>query len=292
MDIRMPSRVCRSVVGSLLFGIVSSGYAQTVSLSPIKDNTLFSTGTTSNGAGPQFFSGRTGAFRGFIKQRAVLEFDIAGALPVGATITSVSLTLHLERAGNHVDELHTLHRLFAEWGEGTSASGGGQGGPATPDDATWLHTYFPGQFWANEGGDFESTPSADQMVPPQDIIPIPVTWGSTPEMIADVQHWLDQPDENHGWLLLGNEIDANTARKFSSRENFEADQWPTLTIEYELAPPCPYDLDGDGIVFVLDLLQVVHALRTKGDVAEDLDGDGKVTPRDMHLVIRNFGPCP
>lgn len=54
---------------------------------------------------------------------------------------------------------------------------------------------------------------------------------------------------------------------------------------------CPGDLNGDGFVDVLDLLQVVHAMRTQGEVSEDLDGDGVVTPRDMHIVIRNFGPC-
>jgi len=91
---------------------------------------------------------------------------------------------------------------------------------------------------------------------------------------------------------MGNEMGENTARKFFSREHDDPALRPTLVIEYEMPPPCPYDLDGDGEVFVSDLLQVVHALRTRGDVAEDLDGDGVVTPRDMKLVIRNFGTCP
>ena len=60
---------------------------------------------------------------------------------------------------------------------------------------------------------------------------------------------------------------------------------------FEPPPPCPADLNGDRIVDVLDLLQVVHALRTRGDVEEDLDGDGMVTPLDVQIVIENFGPC-
>lgn len=58
-----------------------------------------------------------------------------------------------------------------------------------------------------------------------------------------------------------------------------------------LPDSCPLDLNDDGLIDVLDLLQVVHALRTRGNVAEDLDGDGLVTPRDMHMIIRNFGIC-
>lgn len=285
----------RAAVGAIaVLSLGAGALADSVSIGPIKDNTLFSTGDTSNGAGPQIFSGRTGSFRGFIKQRAVLEFDVAGAVPAGATITGVTLTLHLERAGNEVEERHTLHRVLAEWGEGTSAAGGGQGGPVTDGDATWLHTFYPGQFWTTEGGDFVADLSAHTMVPPMDIDPIPVTWGSTSQMVIDVQLWLDNPDDNHGWLLMGNEEGANTARKFSSREHANETQRPVLTIEYEPATtaPCPGDLNEDGIVDVRDLLQLVHAYGETGAVPEDLDGDGIVDSSDLLVLLRNMGPCP
>ena len=54
---------------------------------------------------------------------------------------------------------------------------------------------------------------------------------------------------------------------------------------------CPGDLNGDGFVDVFDLFRVIHALFTRGDVAEDLDGDGVVTFRDVHIVIQSFGSC-
>jgi len=48
-----------------------------------------------------------------------------------------------------------LHKLLADWGEGTSQATGeeGQGAPATPNDATWRHRFFDTIFWTNEGGD-------------------------------------------------------------------------------------------------------------------------------------------
>ena len=107
--------------------------ADTVSIPPTKDNTLFSTGgATSNGAGDAVFSGRTGVMGGGVRQRAVLAFDVTGNLPADATVTSASLTLWLIDAPGGGGQTHTLHRLLADWGEGTSSGFGGTGAPATP----------------------------------------------------------------------------------------------------------------------------------------------------------------
>ncbi|MHC5008542.1 MAG: hypothetical protein ACYTGF_14420, partial [Planctomycetota bacterium] len=74
------------LAGLLALGTVAG--ADQVVLTPVKDNTLFSLGTTSNGAGDAIFSGRVGPSGGNTVQRAVLAFDVAGALPPGATIVS------------------------------------------------------------------------------------------------------------------------------------------------------------------------------------------------------------
>jgi cytochrome c peroxidase len=58
------------------------------------------------------------------------------------------------------------------------------------------------------------------------------TWGTTAGMIADVQAWLDAPQANFGWLLLGNEETWQTAKRFDSREHEEAEVRPRLIIEY------------------------------------------------------------
>jgi len=61
-----------------------------------------------------------------------------------------------------------LHKLLADWGEGTSQATGeeGQGAPATPNDATWRHRFFDTIFWTNDDGDFSATVSASQSVGP------------------------------------------------------------------------------------------------------------------------------
>ncbi|MHC5024092.1 MAG: DNRLRE domain-containing protein [Planctomycetota bacterium] len=290
--IRVPARCgrCAAALIALLLTVPGTR-ADVVSLQPVADNTLFSTdGATSNGAGPAVFSGRTGPGAGGIRQRGVLRFEVAGAVPAGATVTSVTLTLNLLSGGGpDVTQTITLHRLLADWGEGSSSAGGGQGAPSTPGDATWLHTFFPDQFWLQPGGDFDPAASAAADV---GIDPAPYTWGSTPLLVADVQAWLDDPPSDHGWLLRGNEIDFNTARKFASREEVEPELRPVLTIEYAPASTCAADLDGDGIVGIHDLLAVLFAFGPCDGCPEDLSGNGVVNIIDLILVILHWGPCP
>lgn len=202
--------------------------AGTVTLSSVRDNTLFedADGDTSNGAGPVLFAGRNAQN---LTRRALLTFDIAGGIPTGASIDSVVLTLRVSSAPDSIQRLFELHRVLADWGEGQSSSEGGGGAPATPGDATWLHTFFPGQFWAAPGGDFDPTASASAMV--GDVGPY-IWTGSG--LTADVQFWLDQPQSNFGWLIQGEESGSRTVRRFDSRENSAAENRPALTIYFSL----------------------------------------------------------
>ena len=88
-------------------------------------------------------------------RRAVLEFDIAGSIPPGATIDSVQLTLFCDKVGAERElQRHACTALLSEWGEGTSNTGNsqqGRGEPATTNDATWRHTFYPTQFWTHAG---------------------------------------------------------------------------------------------------------------------------------------------
>ena len=263
--------------------------ADTVSIPPTKDNTLFSTGgATSNGAGDAVFSGRTGVMGGGVRQRAVLAFDVTGNLPADATVTSASLTLWLIDAPGGGGQTHTLHRILADWGEGTSSGFGGTGAPATPGDATWLHTFWPDQSWASEGGDFDAAVSGSQIVGTTEAF---YTWTSTPQMVADVQGWLDAPGSNFGWLLLGNESDLFTARKFASREHDPDLFRPELTIEYSIPTPCPQDLDGDGTVGASDLAMLLGSWGACPECPADFDGDGVVGAADLAQLLGSWGPC-
>ena len=100
--------------------------ATTINLNPSKDNTLYEyiNDDLSNGAGNHLFAGKTG--QGYIR-RAVLAFNIAGSIPPGSTISSVSLSMHLSRGGANGTRTIELHTLLADWGEGTSIASGQEG---------------------------------------------------------------------------------------------------------------------------------------------------------------------
>jgi protocatechuate 3,4-dioxygenase beta subunit len=205
-----------------------------VVLEPSKDNTLYESGTgnVSNGAGDFLFVGRTEQVSNSIR-RGLAAFDVAGSVPAGSTITSVQLQLRVSRVRSSASESVGLHRMLADWGEGTSNSGGqeGTGATATTNDATWLHRFFNTQLWTNAGGDFVATASGTRTV--QGIGSY--TWSSSSGMVADVQQWLDDPASNFGWLLRGDESETGTAKRFDSSENTTKANRPTLTIDF--TPP-------------------------------------------------------
>ncbi len=209
-----------------------SAAASVVAIPASADNTLFvsPSGHLSNGVGDYLFAGTSFAEE---TRRALIKFDIAAAVPAGATITGASLQLHMSRtpAGS---EPVALHRVLADWGEGASDAPGeeGAGGNAMPGDATWLHTFYSDQFWSQPGGDFDPVASASV-----DVIGIGYyTWASTPLLVVDLQHWLDNPGSNYGWMLLGNEGGYPTAKRFDSRENPDLNVRPVLTISYVPEP--------------------------------------------------------
>jgi hypothetical protein len=180
------------------------GYSQQqVILNPVKDNTLYETtnGTTSNGAGDFLFIGRIATNGGGAKRRAVLKFDVASNIPVGALITSAVLTMHMSKTISGTQNA-SLYKLFADWGEGTSNAGSneGSGASATTGDATWIHRFFNTTNWTTVGGDFSTINSANTNV-----------------------------------SGIGNESTTGTAKRFDSRENSTLANRPKLTITFTTA---------------------------------------------------------
>ena len=41
-------------------------------------------------------------------------------------------------------------------------------------------------------------------------------------MATDVEAWIANPDENFGWMMIGDEQVDGTAKRFNSRENDDA----------------------------------------------------------------------
>jgi hypothetical protein len=227
-------KILLAFVIATVVGVVgpSLAIAQLANINPIKDNTLYeydpAEGDHSNALGQHFFAGETAMAE---LRRGVLAFDIAGSIPSGSTILGVTLSLNMSRTGLDTARTVELHKLLADWGEGTSVAPGeeGDGAPATTNDATWRHRFFDTIFWTTEGGDFSGTVSASQSVGAVGVY----TWSSS-QMRADVQSWLDDPASNFGWLVLGDESDILTAKRFDTRESASP---PVLSIIYR--PPGP-----------------------------------------------------
>lgn len=204
--------------------------AETVTILPVKDNTLFEdpAGSISNGAGIHLFVGRSLQAD---TRRAVLAFDVSG-LPVGAQVDSATLTLRMSRTRAGSVNV-AAHRLLADWGEGGSDAPGDEGTGATSQsgDATWLHSFFNTSNWSNLGGDFNPLPSASTAVGDADFY----HWSSQ-ALADDVQDWILNPLNNFGWLLLADETRVPTAKRFDSRENPNPAFRPTLTVNYTVVP--------------------------------------------------------
>lgn len=235
--------------------------ATTPALVPAKDNTLIQqsnpAGQLSNGKG-DIFVGRTnqdgqGAATISIR-RGLVEFDVAANVPAGATITGVMLAMR-DVMGLNGDPSVELHRMFQDWGQGTSFQNGGMGAAATEGDATWLYRFYnattpaSSPAWHAPGGLAGDNPATDDfssLVSAATVVSDDLGGGqsfawtsvSNPQLIADVQLWLDHPELNFGWILLGDEAHGQTAKRFNSSEsNTGVNVPPQLTITYTIPEP-------------------------------------------------------
>lgn len=259
-----------------------------------KDTTLIENfaGAVSNGGEDGFFSGRTNQFDGIALRRGLIAFDLS-AIPVGATINSVSLRMTVVSAPNPAPVAFIeLHRVLGRWGEGTvdPDGSGSNGDSAQPGDATWIHQVSPGELWDNPGGDFVPNSSAAQNVGAAGYV---VTFTSTPPLVEDVQGWVDDRTLNYGWMVKGPETVSGTARKFAGRTSPVADNRPLLTIDFSLPQTrTPGDINGDGVVNMADVALLVAAYgettsANNFDVGE-FSGDGLIGLADMAILQRNL----
>ncbi len=213
----------RAAAGSLV-SIPSPLGATTITKTPSADNTIFSEGELSNGAGQNLFAGFT---NGGAERRALIKFDLS-SIPAGSVIERVEISLTVNKTGTG-DALFAIHPLTADWGEGPSdaAANEGRGQAAQPGDATWLERFLGDELpWATPGGDFGDQSAAITIGGEG-----PVSFESE-ALTADVQRWLDDPESNFGWILR-TLAEGRSAKRFGSREG--AGGRPTLTITYASA---------------------------------------------------------
>ena len=66
----------------------------------------------------------------------------------------------------------------------------------------------------------------------------------------------------------------------------------SVSIEITFVPVCSEDVTGDGVVNVLDLIQLIMSFGPCEGCPADFNDDGFVNVLDLIALIMNFGPCP
>jgi hypothetical protein len=219
-------RTLFGAVGALFCAILAA-VAETVTLTPSADTTLFEY-TPNNNLGSASLAGGTIALD--FRSRALIKFDVASQIPPGVNVIRARLRVNVVKIppGGRPSTF-TLRRVLKDWAEGDKF--GNQGGLASAGETTWNNRFHPATSWETPGGavdaDFSSTVSSSASVSGLGT----VLFDSASDMIADVQHWLANPTQNFGWMLISDsEETTSTARRFGSRE--DAANAPVLEIEY------------------------------------------------------------
>ena len=269
------TKVGIAAVGCVFLASVS--YAADLAIPSVRDNTLYQgqadggppDGERSNAKGPNLWSGK--GSNGNLK-RSALFFDCASVIPAEATITSAVLVLTLDRAQPNVGPTKiNIHRLVDDWGEGTSdasfVDGGGRGTNATTGDMTFTHTFFPGSLWVTAGGEFVAQASAGAAAkwpafsdgPPYRPTNHLFSGGgdSTSLLLEDdIQKFVDGVYPEYGWILVGDETQQPTSKRYMSREATEENQRPILLVGFNTLTtttstttlPLRFEDTGDNLV--------------------------------------------
>jgi spore coat protein A len=108
-------------------------------------------------------------------------------------------------------------------------AGGPQAGgqPPTDSSSTWNYSFYGlADRWATAGGSFSAQPSDSAEGAG---FGRPAVFSGS-GLIEDVKAWIEHPDENHGWILVGDETQKATGLQFASREDADVSHQPTLTV--------------------------------------------------------------
>ncbi|MDF1838002.1 MAG: DNRLRE domain-containing protein [Planctomycetota bacterium] len=265
-----PTRIGLALLATALTASLSLG--QTANILAQQDSSIYEdpTGMTASGVG-QF--GFTGTNNQGDERRYMIQFDVAGAIPAGSTITNARLELHVAQfPPSGVSANYGAHLMNVSWGEGP-ANGFGQGAPAQAGDATWIHRVFPGTNWTNAGGDFSAAASGSSAMNSVGMHSI-----SSAGLISDVQGFLDTPVANFGWMILCDSGSNRTARGFAAREFSLVAQRPVLVVDYTIPTPVTVMCDPANV--------------NSSGVPASLSGNfGSGVGSDLHLNVSG-GPLP
>ncbi|WP_282035956.1 DNRLRE domain-containing protein [Saccharicrinis aurantiacus] len=218
--------------------------ADSISLQVTIDNTIIqipdeSSPSLSNSLG-HIFAGRTrqdsdGAIRSI--RRALLQFDLSttSLLETNSVIDSVILCLYFDRTSGASSSIN-LHQVLSKWTEGKSFFLGGQGAPSDTSDVSWYYSSYYNTKWNKPGGDYVLEPSATTEVGTDKEYGF--KYWTSKKMTQNVRYWLNHPNENYGWMLIGDEEKAGggTTKRFYSKDYFGNDSTniPTLKIYFSI----------------------------------------------------------
>jgi len=230
-----------------------------INISASQDATLLGGADAVNNASladPGIFAGTDGQGN---PKRGLIEFNVAGALPAGAVVTSAQLQLTLGQTAGTGGVLRTIS-LFDEtqaWGQPANIAGAssfanaGHGASPGSGDATWNYAFYNTTAWNAAGGNW-SVSSADIADASVGTTITSYTWSSA-AMAADVQNWLNNPASSFGWLLKNsNETTSADFRAFWSAQGAAADNNPALApvliVNFNLPEPVGIPLISAGLL--------------------------------------------
>jgi len=222
-------------------------HAGTVTNLPSADTTLFQYSPDGNmGRATTLVVGSTanGA-----PARALVRFPLAG-IPRGARIISAELRIEVQRAPQMrrpEPSFLDVRRVEFPWVEGESSDN--LGGPANLGEPTWNSRGHGSATWAEPGGRIGVDVSAEvHGTSSRSLVGVgSYTVPTTPDLVHDVQGWLDDPASNHGWMLMARLEDYTaTARRIGAREDPVAA--PRLVIGFIEAPMLSLGLESGATV--------------------------------------------
>jgi hypothetical protein len=197
--------------------------------------------------------------------------------------------------GMNGDPSVELHRVAADWGEGTSFQNGGMGAAAMLNDATWLYRFYDSAApatsptWTTPGGDYTAAVSATAVISDDHGGGQLFSWSTSgnPQMLSDLQGWLDNPSTNFGWVLLGDESKGETVKRLNSGESNVP---PMLQVQYVVVPESlPGDYNGNDTVDAADYTVWRHTLGSRSNLAADGNGNFVIDEVDYEVWQQNFG---
>ena len=232
-----------SILALLTVGLTTqarTSFSDEITITASQDNVIYSESDSSYGEGKCLQVGRptvSSQFHPMIR-RPLIRFDLS-SIPQGSNIVSARLTLFRLQPGGPGSQLR-VYRLLQDWGEGSSGASDlctarpRQNGRApTESSSTWNYSFYGARtVWHTQegaplpGGNFRSSYSDSEATFTFIVFAKLESSGIT----SDVADWVRDPTSNHGWILLGDEVNRGTGMRFASRQDTIPLHAPSLTV--------------------------------------------------------------